>query len=90
MAKGNIFYSSFYCPACGEKVMELPRKRSSQKERFHRKKLTCFGCKKTLNCVEIRYYEDEIQFKEDFAAGLYKEEVERELQKNFVPTGLML
>ena len=54
MAKGNLELNSFYCINCGNKSMELPRKRGCRSETFHRKNLYCPHCKLTLNHIEIK------------------------------------
>ena len=74
MARGiNAYdFSSFYCPHCGEKIMDLPRQKAKLKERFHRKKLYCPFCKGTYNSVECRNDLDAYEFTEDFLNGKYE------------------
>lgn len=77
MAKGNRFdMSSFYCPKCGKKAMDLPRPRSLTRQAFHRKKLYCPWCKKTYNCIEVRNEIERHEFIEDWEAGIYVAEAQ--------------
>lgn len=88
MGNTNIIYSQFYCPLCGNKAMDLPRKKSHQHNRFHRKKLYCFNCQKTINCIECKAPEDVIVFRANFLAGEFQEEVKNALNETYVPSGL--
>lgn len=77
MAKGNSFtFSSFYCPSCGKKAMDLPRPRSLIRQGFHRKKLYCPWCRTTYNCVEVRDEMERREFIEDWEAGKYEGDAE--------------
>lgn len=77
MARVNHFvFSSFYCPACGKKSMDLPRPRSRVRESFHRKKLYCPWCKDTYNCIECRNEIERQNFIADWEDGYYEEEVQ--------------
>ena len=77
MAKGNRFdMSSFYCPKCGKKAMDLPRPRSLTRQAFHRKKLYCPWCKKTYNCIEVRNEIERREFIDDWEAGIYEAEAQ--------------
>lgn len=75
----EIVLHSFYCMKCGNKAMELFRKRGFQHKRFHRKKLYCPHCKLELNCIECKNDEDVYEFKENFEKGVYKNEVKDSL-----------
>ena len=75
----EIVLHSFYCMKCGNKAMELFRKRGFQTERFHRKKLYCPYCKLELNCIECKNDEDVYEFKENFEKGVYENEVKDSL-----------
>ena len=75
----EIVLHSFYCMKCGNKAMELSRKRGFQHERFHRKKLYCPYCKLELNCIECKNDEDVYEFKENFEKGVYENEVKDSL-----------
>lgn len=68
------YFSSFYCPKCGKKIIDLPRPRSLQRNAFHRKKLYCFWCKQTFNGIEVRNEVERLEFLEDFENGVYIEE----------------
>lgn len=80
MAKGNKFsIHSFYCPICGQKTMDLPRRMSIKHEKFHRKKLYCPWCKKTLNQIEIKNDKEYYEFKEMFEKGEFENESKESL-----------
>lgn len=81
MAKGNRFdMSSFYCPKCGKKAMDLPRPRSLTRQAFHRKKLYCPWCRETYNCVECRNEIERQDFITDWEDGVYEEEAQAVLE----------
>jgi len=82
MARGNAFdFSSFYCPHCGEKIFDLPRQKSKQKEKFHRKKLYCPKCQATYNSIECRNDIEVYEFTEDFLNGLYENDCQEWKEK---------
>lgn len=82
MARGNAFdFSSFYCPHCGEKIFDLPRQKSKQKEKFHRKKLYCPRCQATYNSIECRNDIEVYEFTEDFLNGLYENDCQEWKEK---------
>ena len=56
----------FYCLKCGRETLNLPRYVSHQYQKGHRKKLWCPWCKTEVNCIEIRNYEELMDFKECF------------------------
>lgn len=66
--------TQLYCMNCGRKGIPIVRKKSKQKEKFHRKKLYCIHCKREVNHIECRTDEDVLTFKRQFAAGEFKEE----------------
>ena len=81
MAKGNRFdMSSFYCPKCGKKAMDLPRPRSLTRQAFHRKKLYCPWCRETYNCIECRNEIERHDFIADWEDGVYEEEAQAVLE----------
>ena len=65
---------TFYCINCGKKGIPIMRKQGHQHKSFHRKKLYCPFCKLEVNHVECKTYADEMEFKEQFEAGVFKEE----------------
>ena len=69
----------FYCLNCGNKGIELPRKRGQKKEKFHRKKMYCFHCHNTVNHIECKTIEEVAQFKEEFKQGVYKDEAQESM-----------
>ena len=79
MAKGNLELNSFYCINCGNKSMELPRKRGCRSAIFHRKNLYCPHCKLTLNHVEIKNDCERFEFLEMFEQGIFKDEAEKSI-----------
>lgn len=74
MSKYKYIDSEFYCPCCGNKVFNLYRKPGFQHGKHHRKKLYCYHCKETLNCIECRNQEEVDEFKENYANGIYENE----------------
>ena len=53
----------FFCPECGA-ITPLARKISKQKEKFHKKKLYCYKCKREVNQVECKNQIELNEFKE--------------------------
>lgn len=76
MGKANYLKSDFYCIQCGNKSLPLARKKSLQKEKFHRKKLYCYHCKEECNHIECKTDDEVVEFLENFNNGLYQEEAE--------------
>lgn len=60
---------SFWCPKCGNKAMDLPRRVGHQHKDLHRKKLWCPTCKMEQNTVECKDDEDVFIFKQMFEEG---------------------
>ena len=81
----SMIFHDFYCLNCGKKSLTLPRKTSRLKEKFHRKKLYCTHCKVTINHIECRNDAEIWEFKENWAAGVYKTEAEQ--SKEFCTKG---
>lgn len=81
---GNFTLNSFYCLQCGEKSMELPRRRGYKYKKFHRKKLWCPKCGTTINHVECRNEGEILEFKENFANGDYVEEAKESIEHIFL------
>lgn len=73
--------SSFYCINCGKKGTPIQRKTNKLRTRGHHKKLYCPWCQEVHNAVEIRTYGDLEQFEEDFASGVFIQEIEEEKEK---------
>lgn len=69
----------FYCLLCGKAGIPLRRKVGFQKEALHRKKLYCPFCKTEVNHIEVRTLDEELNFKEDFKNGVYKNEAKKSL-----------
>ena len=81
MTKRNRFeMSSFYCPKCGKKAMDLPRPRSLTRQAFHHKKLYCPWCRETYNCIECRNEIERQVFIADWEDRVYEEEAQAVLE----------
>lgn len=70
---------SFYCIKCGNRGLDIQRKVNHKHSKHHRKKLWCPWCKMEMNHVECRNDLEVQEFKEKWAAGEYKQEVETSL-----------
>ena len=66
----------FYCPICGNVTIPVFRKKGSQREKFHRKLLYCYHCKKDVNTVEVRNEIEKMEFKSNFQNGVYANETQ--------------
>ena len=77
----NRTYEShdFYCNNCGSKGINIFRSRGSQRGAFHRKKLYCPYCKKTINHIECRTPWEAEEYKTNFINGVYENEKEESL-----------
>ena len=62
----------FYCLNCGNKGIELPRKKGQ-------KKLYCLTCKTDVNHIECKTIEEVEKFKEEFKRGVYKDEAQESM-----------
>jgi len=71
--------SDFWCINCGNKGIPIMRERGSIRAQGHRKALYCIHCRMTINHIETRNVEEAQQFREDFDAGLYKEEAKESI-----------
>lgn len=80
MRKTNTVTSDFYCLRCAGKGIPLPRRESLQHEAFHRKKLWCCACKTMVNHIEIRTYDELLEFQENWENGVYANEAEESLR----------
>jgi hypothetical protein len=74
MAYGKIDIHDFYCINCGNKAMSCVRPQAHRREKFHRKKLYCPCCQKTVNTVEVKNDFEAYEFREMFSAGDFVEE----------------
>lgn len=72
--------SDFYCLNCGKRGIPIMRKMGKQKENNHRKKMYCPNCQLTVNHIEIRSFQDRLDFKEDFKNGLYEDEAKASIE----------
>lgn len=75
-----VVINEFYCINCGNKGIDLARKKGHQHKAGHLKKLYCIHCKTTCNHYECPTPEDVFKFKEKFNNGdfveLAKESIE--------------
>lgn len=65
---------SFYCLNCGQKNVDLYRKKEKLKGKGHKKVLYCPYCRQRLNHLECRNDEEVFEFKRKFQNGDYKQE----------------
>lgn len=75
----NYILHDFYCINCGQKNLAILRADGRLKEKFHRKKLYCYHCKNTINCIECRSDEEVQEFKEMFERGEFQDEAKESL-----------
>lgn len=47
-----ILDHEFYCSQCGQKGIPIPRKKGSERESGHLKKIFCLNCQRETNHVE--------------------------------------
>lgn len=73
---------SFYCINCGEHNMDLPRKTGHKYNKHHRKKLYCWHCKQTVNSIECKNEKEVQEFKDNWTAGIYKEEAAQSIEES--------
>lgn len=71
---------NFFCIQCGKAVYPIMRKEGKMKEKFHRKRLYCPYCKQEINCIEVRNDIEELEFKEAYEKGEYREEAEESIK----------
>ena len=57
MATNLITGNEFYCCICGSKGIPIIRKKGSEREAGHLKKLFCLTCQKETNHVECREWD---------------------------------
>lgn len=69
----------FYCMKCGQKNMSLQRKVNHKHAKHHRKKLWCWHCKCTINCIECKNDQEVAEFKSNWQNGYYEEELKNSL-----------
>lgn len=70
----NFEVHSFYCPLCGKKTFDLPRKTNAKQKSLHRKKLYCPWCKITVNQIEIQNHKEYVEFITAYEEGKLKYE----------------
>lgn len=70
----------FYCLKCGKETIPIMRNVGHLREQGHRKKLWCPWCKTEVNCIEIRTYDELMDFKERFANGEFTEEANASIE----------
>lgn len=81
MRKSTLSESTkMFCMNCGKEGIPVVRKRSKQKEKFHRKKMYCWHCGTEVNHIECRNEFEIKEFKENFIMGAFKEEAEESMK----------
>ena len=70
----NYTEHSFYCINCGRRGIPVQRRDSHNHSKHHRKKLWCIYCGREFNHIECRTDEEVREFREQFEAGVFKEE----------------
>ena len=70
---------TFWCIRCGNKGLDLQRKVNHRHGKHHRKKLWCPWCKMEVNHIECRNDEEIREFRENWLAGAYEEELKESL-----------
>jgi transcriptional regulator NrdR family protein len=76
MAANQNGTHDFYCPICGNATLPVYRTANHQREKFHRKNLYCYHCKKDVTTVEIRNSLELEEFKKNFKNGVYANETQ--------------
>lgn len=65
--------SRFFCTCCGKEGMPIQRRKGTEREAGHLKKLYCIYCKKEVNHAEVReiggYNEED--FKQEYNLGRF-------------------
>jgi hypothetical protein len=70
----------FFCIQCAREGLPIQRKVNHKYGKHHMKKLWCPWCKMEMNHIECRNDQEIKEFKENYAAGVYKNEVEESLK----------
>lgn len=79
MGRNNIVMSEFYCTRCGQKGLPVWRRKGSEREAGHLKKLFCLNCQDTVNHVECKPF-TKYEYKDfvtEFEYGNFSEEGKR-------------
>lgn len=72
--KAREISSDFWCINCGQQGIPIMREHGRARAAGHRKALYCVRCRTVVNHIETRNVEEAQRFREDFAAGKYREE----------------
>lgn len=70
---------TFWCIQCGNRGLDIQRKVNHRHGKHHRKKLWCPWCKMEINHIECRNDEEIKEFRENWLAGAYQEELKESL-----------
>ena len=54
MSAKNVNFSQFYCTICGQKGLDIPRRKGAEREAGHLKKIFCLNCQKETNHCECK------------------------------------
>jgi hypothetical protein len=74
----QVTFSEFYCTQCGERGIDIPRRKGAERRAGHLKKLYCLNCKKETNFCECK----------PFSKYTRHEFLEEYYGKNFTKEGL--
>ena len=74
--------SNFYCVQCGQRGLDIWRKKGAEREAGHLKKLYCLHCKKETNHIEIKEFSQNYTYDDfitEFEYGNFSEEGNRKV-----------
>ena len=71
----------FYCINCGQRNIPLARQDAQKREKFHRKKMYCYHCKKIVNNIECKNDSEIYEFRTMFINGDFQKEAEESLKE---------
>jgi len=74
----TVSFDEFYCTKCGEKGIPIPRRKGSERNAGHLKRLYCLNCKREVNFCECK----------PFSKYTHHEFLEEYYGNNFTKDGL--
>ena len=72
----------FFCIQCAREGLPIQRKINHKYGKHHMKKLWCPWCKMEINHIECRNDQEIREFKENYAAGKYINDLNESLKMN--------